>query len=184
MKPEREINSNRTSEAKLEQLIGKYQESLIKHAFYMLGSVQDAEDVTQDIFVKFYFQPPVLSDSSKIKAYLYRMVHNACIDLLRNRKQEQQVHINSLINLPDEQLNGGRKEVMLQKEFLRINEWMQQIPEEQAFVIRMRIVSKLSFKEIARTLELPVTTVKSRFTYGLNKLRKLTGIKKEVYDEL
>ena len=47
------------------------------------------------------------------------------------------------------------------------------IPEEQAEVIRLRIYGNNSFAEIAEILSLPLPTVKSRFLYGLDKLRRL-----------
>jgi len=184
MKPKRKISMKRISRAELEALIDKFQEPLLRHAFFILGSVQDAEDIVQDTFVKLYRQPPAILEASKTKAYLYRMVNNAGIDLIRKKGQNRMVDISKMVNLPDEKLNGSKRKVMLHNEFLRINKLLEKIPEEQSEIIRMRTISNLSFVEIARVLQLPVTTVKSRFTYGIDKLRKKTGLKKEVYDEL
>jgi len=184
MKPEQEINNKRMQESELEELIETFQESLIKHAFFICGSIQDAEDIVQDTFVKCFHQPPVIIEASKTKAYLYRMVNNAGIDLIRKKKQNHLVNIDQIMDIPDEKLNGSRRKLLLHNEFLRINKLLEHIPEEQSTIIRMRTVSDLSFVEIARILQIPVTTVKSRFTYGINKLRKKTEIKKEVYDEL
>lgn len=184
MKLEREINSKRMSEAELEKLIDSYQESLLNHAFFICGSIQDAEDIVQDTFVKCFHQPPAIIEASKTKAYLYRMVNNASIDLIRKRKQNQVLDIDKMIDLPDEKQNGSRRKMLLHNEFLRINKLLEKIPEEQSEIIRMRTISNLSFVEIARILQIPITTVKSRFTYGIDKLRKKTEIKKEVYDEL
>ena len=102
MKLEREINSKRMSEAELEKLIDSYQESLLNHAFFICGSIQDAEDIVQDTFVKCFHQPPAIIEASKTKAYLYRMVNNASIDLIRKRKQNQVLDIDKMIDLPDE----------------------------------------------------------------------------------
>ncbi len=184
MKLKRKIAINRISEAELETLIDIYREPLVKCAFFITGSFQDAEEIVQDTFVKFYFQPPAQLEASKTKAYLYRMVNNAGIDLIRRNKQNRWIDLNGIANLPDKKLNGSKQKVLLHKEFLRINDLLEQIPEEQSEVIRMRTISDLSFVEIARILEIPVTTVKSRFAYGIDKLREKTGIKKEVYDEL
>ena len=184
MKLEQKINSKRMREADLEKLIDTFQESLINHAFFICGSIQDAEDIVQETFIKCFHQPPAIIEASKTKAYLYRMVNNAGIDLIRRKKQNHWVDIDKIINIPDEKLNGSRRKLLLHNEFIRINKLLGQIPEEQSTVIRMRTVSDLSFVEIARILEIPVTTVKSRFTYGINKLRKKTETKKEVYDEL
>lgn len=172
------------SERELSDLIDLHQEKMLRHAFFLLGSLQDAEDIVQDTFVKFYQQSPALYNALKTKAYLYKMVNNAGIDLIRKRKQNPLVNIDQMVNLADEKLNGSKKKQLLHEEFLRIKTLLKQIPEEQSTVIRMRTISNLSFVEIARVLNIPVNTVKSRFAYGIHKLREKTQIKKEVYDEL
>lgn len=183
MKMEKKISSN-LSEKDLEELIDAFQDSLVNYAFFITGSIHDAEDIVQESFVKFYYQSPVLIEASKTKTYLYRMVHNAGIDVIRKRKQVQSIDIDKMNNLIDDQSNSSEQKLLLHNEFLRINNLLKQIPAEQAVVIRMRTISELSFTEIAGILEIPLTTAKSRFTYGLNKLRQKTGIKKEVYNEL
>lgn len=59
-----------------------------------------------------------------------------------------------------------------EQEYRRINTLLHSIPVEQAEVIRMRIHGDRSFVEIADILEIPVTTVKSRFLYGIEKIKK------------
>ena len=183
MQLKRKATGKRISETELEKLIDKYQEPLLKHAFFITGSFEEAQDIVQEAFVKFYRQCPATLEASKTKSYLYRMVNNAGIDFIRKRK-DRWVDIQQITELPEEKQNGSKRKLELHNEFLRISKLLDQIPGEQAEVIRMRTISDLSFAEIARILELPVTTVKSRFTYGIEKLRKKTGLKKEVYDEL
>lgn len=174
----------RMSEAELEKLIDTFQGPLIKHAFFITGSMQDAEDIVQEVFIKFYHQSPTLIEASKTKSYLYRMVYNAGIDCIRKKTKNHLVDLQTVTNLPAEKLNGSREKHLLHNEFLRIKKLLDKIPGEQSEVIRMRTISDLSFVEIARLLSLPVTTVKSRFKYGIDKLRQQTRIKKEVYDEM
>ena len=86
--------------AELEKLIDAFQEPLLKHAFFITGSMQDAEDIIQETFVKFYYQSATLNEASKTKAYLYRMVHNAGIDCIRKKKQNQVVTLKLLLTFP------------------------------------------------------------------------------------
>ena len=62
-----------------------------------------------------------------------------------------------------------------EREFRLISTLLAGIPEEQAEVIRLRIHGNNSFSDIAAILDIPVTTAKSRFQYGIEKIRK--GIK-------
>lgn len=168
----------------LEQLIDNHQSELLKFAYFMLNSMPDSEDVVQETFVKFYQQSSNLLDKTKAKAYLFRMVNNACIDLIRTNNIVKTVPINSIVNLPDQQENGYIKKQYLENEFRRIKKVLKTIPDEQSEIIRMRTIGDLSFIEIAQILQISVSTVKSRFKYGINKLRKKSGIKKEVYYEM
>ena len=59
-----------------------------------------------------------------------------------------------------------------QEEFERINRLLSLLPEAQSEVIRLHIHANLKFTEIAEMLEQPVTTIKSRFTSGIEKLRQ------------
>ncbi|MBR5435799.1 MAG: RNA polymerase sigma factor, partial [Muribaculaceae bacterium] len=59
-----------------------------------------------------------------------------------------------------------------EQEFRRINRLLTEIPDEQAEVIRLRYYGDKSFQEIADILGIPLTTAKSRFTYGLEKIKR------------
>lgn len=181
MNTEREISESRISLNEFEQLIDSQQSVLLNHAYYIVGSMPDAEDIVQESFVKFYRKSSHLRDGAKAKAYLYRMVNHASIDFIRLNRNRRTISLDKIANLPDQQVNGsGQKD--LQNEFHNINNILKQIPDEQSEVIRMRTISDLSFVEISQILKIHVSTVKSRFKYGIDKLK--TGIKKEVYHEM
>jgi RNA polymerase sigma-70 factor (ECF subfamily) len=59
-----------------------------------------------------------------------------------------------------------------ESDYQRIAKLLVEIPEEQAEVIRLRIYGNNSFADVAEILSLPLPTVKSRFLYGLEKIRK------------
>ena len=58
-----------------------------------------------------------------------------------------------------------------EKDYARVTMVLATLPDEQAEVIRLRIYAEKSFVEIAAILALPLSTVKSRFIYGLKKMR-------------
>lgn len=60
----------------------------------------------------------------------------------------------------------------LEEEFALINSLLEIIPHEQSEVIRLHIHSNRTFVEIADILDIPVTTAKSRFKYGIEKLKR------------
>lgn len=85
-------------------------------------------------------------------------------------KQSQKVHtvsIDGSMDVPD----AGTEEFQ-EEEFRRIDRLMATLPEEQAEVIRLRVYGNNSFADIADILSTPLPTIKSRFLYGLTKLRR------------
>jgi len=167
----------------LETFIDKYQNKLVHHAFFRVGNKQEAEDIVQNVIVKMYFERDRFKNINSSMSYVFRMVSNACLDYHRkNQKTKIESIENSL-----EILNKSTTEkmpIMIAEEFEKINNILSLIPNEQSEVIRFKILDELSFVEIAQIYEIPVTTVKSRFTYGIEKLKKMSLKQKEVKNEL
>ena len=66
------------------------------------------------------------------------------------------------------------------EEYQRIEILLGKLPDEQAEVLRLRVIDELSFVEIASILKIPVTSVKSRFKYGIDKLKTRIVTSREV----
>ena len=145
---------NRIAEA-----VTAYHAELYRFAALRTGSRSDAEDIVQEAFLK------LLTASGEIihpRAYLYRCVANACCDLKRRRTFHEPLR-------PDPP--PADPAPRLREEAERLAARLACIPPEQAEVIRLHTFASLRFTEIAEILDIPVTTVKSRFQYGVAKLR-------------
>ena len=145
---------NRIAEA-----VTAYHAELYRFAALRTGSRSDAEDIVQEAFLK------LLTASGEIihpRAYLYRCVANACCDLKRRRSFHEPLRPDQPQEDPDP---------ALREEAERLAARLDRIPPEQAEVIRLHTFASLRFTEIAEVLDIPVTTVKSRFQYGVAKLR-------------
>jgi len=166
-----EIANGRSKLDELESVITDFQDQLFRHAFFRTGSYADSQDIVQDVFIKLYHDNGDLSSLKNIKHYLYRSISNACIDFHRKSGKQKFEPIETA-NLPDHMNEKETSEVLIQiEEFKRLEELLKVLPEEQSEVIRLRIFDNLGFVEIAAILETPVTTIKSRFKYGIDKLK-------------
>jgi RNA polymerase sigma-70 factor (ECF subfamily) len=155
----------------LVDFINRNLDRLVKHASFRIGRVEDAEDVVQDVLLKMISSREMKIEVKNLQAYAYRMITNACIDLQRKQGKWE---ITPIEVLPEDgsRIAGTRESEMIrQEEFSRINLLLQSIPFEQSEVLRFRFVDNLTFQEIADILEVPLTTVKSRFIYGLTKVK-------------
>lgn len=157
----------------MERAITLHQDMLFRFAFFRTGSLTDAEDIVQEVFLKMYDGNRNLSRIENMKGYLLRSVSNACNDCCKRRKKR---------TVPLEQVRTVSEESdgkAWEREYTRIEELLAGLPCEQAEVIRLRCTDGLRFTEIAGLLRLPVTTVKSRFGYGIDKLRKMSIAKED-----
>jgi RNA polymerase sigma-70 factor (ECF subfamily) len=161
-----------------DRLVEATQDELVHFAFYRLGNRPDAEDTVQDVYVQAFRDRVKQRHITEVRPYLFRMVRNRCTDVLRRRRWKGDVR-------GEEPAAGGdaltamvaREEA---KAFCRL---LDRIPEREAEVIRLRAWSELSFAEIAVTVGAAVPTVKSRFRYGIDKLRRLLNPEGDTYDE-
>lgn len=149
------------------QTMEENKQKLFRYGIYRIGSKTKTEDVMQDLFLRLCKASGLPKDREELKCYIFRAFQNACTDTLRHHKQIEFQEIEALSGLRAEELAPQSFE----QEMRLINRLMQSLPQEQSETIRLRIYSECSFQEIAQIMEVPITTAKSRFKYGIDKLR-------------
>ena len=147
----------------LGEWVDEWQDALFRYAFFRVGNRADAEDIVQDAFLKAASVPAAIKNP---KAYLFRTVTNGCIDSLK--RKSKLLPIEQQMTAPSQS-----EEFEAQQEQQRIAQLLGKLPDKQAEVIRLHIHANLKFTEIAEVLEIPATTVKSRFTSGIERLKQL-----------
>ncbi len=170
--------------ADLAGFVRKNQDRLVRHAFFRLGNQEEAEDVVQEIMIRVYQEQGSRQHIDKASSYVFRMVYNACLDQLRKKSKSSFEQLNGHNGSAVITDSNHEKEMIAREEFTRIDAMLRSIPEEQAEVIRLRVVDEMSFVEIAEIMKVPVTTIKSRFSYGIIKLRTKVKKQEEVNYEL
>lgn len=168
---------NRNSKLKeLELIIEQYQDRLFSFAFFRVGSFDVAQDIVQDVFLKFYQKNSRLDRVANIKSYLYRSILNRCNDYRRTHKQTISIEaIQNQTIAPDEK--------PYYEDLISIEELLVDLTDIQADVVRLHFVDNLSFVDIASLLSLSVNTVKSRFRYAIEKLKQSSKLQNFQYDE-
>lgn len=148
----------------LEQLIDGWQDRLYSLAFYRLGDEGAAQDVVQEAFIRYYSESQRTAITNA-KAWLFRTTLNLAIDHLRRRPPIRAVPLNAAASKAEESDE-------LYEEYLRLEQLLAPLPTEQAEVVRLHFTDDLSMAEIAEILNLSRDTVKSRYRYAMEKLRK------------
>ena len=163
MNQENNITMNKLAEHLLRE-----QPHLMRYACYRLGDADDAKDALQDAYLKVCGK---LSNekSSEVKDwrnYIFRTLSNICTSRLSLSSRLKMIPLDARLEMTDLPAESN------EADYQRIAQLLVEIPEEQAEVIRLRIYGNNSFAEVAEILALPLPTVKSRFLYGLEKIRK------------
>ena len=147
---------------KLESAVEAYGDMLFRVAFNMLGNVHDAEDATQETYLRYMKYEPELTDSEHERRWLLRVLVNVCKDMGKKRAKHSVISIDELANLLE-----ARDE-----ETLGVMEKIMSLPEIYRTVMDLYYVEGVSGEEIAVLLSISYAAVRKR----LQKGRKLLGI--------
>jgi len=159
----------RGSDKALEVVYRKYSGDMLRLGYVLAGDTAAAEDAVHDVFVAFARRAGKLRLRTGLKAYLLTSVANRLRSVKRTAaaRVAQIDHLQSL----DSHTAGPDKAVMLAEQSDRVEHAMQSLPCEQREVIVLHIHSGMKFREIAEASGVSLSTVQSRYNYGLNKLR-------------
>lgn len=151
----------------IEEIVRVYYEDIFSFLCRKMPSFQDAEDVTQIVFLKFAKGMEKYHEQGKLKNYLFKMAINASHDFYRKKVDFAPI---------DEGMEQPSKDpcpidVVIEKERgLRIRRALLCLPEFQRDTIILRFYQDLAFRDIARITNTNVSTAKSRYKQGLKKL--------------
>jgi RNA polymerase sigma-70 factor (ECF subfamily) len=146
-------------------LVDRYQQRLFNVALRMLHDVQDAEDVTQTVFLKAFRELRTYDPKYRFFSWIYRMTVNESLNLLKRRKRT--VTLEDQLAIPASEAAADRAaevEDRVGKALMCLK------PDDRAVVVLRHFVS-FSYQEIADVLEIPVRTVKSRLFTARERLR-------------
>lgn len=161
----------RGSSEALERIYDKYETYLITVATALLNNTHEAEDVLHDFFISFVESSDKIRLRGNLKAYLATCVAN----LARNKIKRMQLEPTTLDdNNEIESMDIQPYLLMIREEETAIlNQAMSQLPYEQKEVIILHLKANLKFRQIAELRSASVNTIRSRYRYGLEKLRLL-----------
>lgn len=156
-----------------EVLVERYHRVLYTVALRMLGNSEDAQDATQEAFVKAYERLGSFNPEFRFFSWIYRIVTNECLNAIRGRRPH--------VPVPAElEAEGGPLLAYETSERRRkVQEALLTLTPEQREVVSLRHFAGLSYDEMAQTIGVPAKTVKSR----LYSARQVLGQRLLGWDE-
>jgi len=165
-----------------ESIVQQYRRKVFNVAYKFVGRHEEAEDLTQDIFIKIFKSLGTFDRRANFQTWLISVSRNLCIDHYRSVRQERQaidhqIDPNELSPVAHEP--GPIAVIEQQDRVLLLREALAALPESLRKAVLMRDIQELTYQEIADKLHLPEGTVKSRINRGRTELarqiRKLRG---------
>ena len=172
----------RGDQAAWEQIVKQHWRKVFNVAYKFVGKHDEAEDLTQDIFLKIFKSLDTFDRRANFQTWLISVSRNLCIDHYRSVRKERetidrQVDANELTPAaPD----AGPIAALEQRDRVTLlRQALATLPETLRTAVVMRDLQEMSYQEIADRLKLPEGTVKSRINRGRTELarqvRKLGG---------
>jgi len=175
---------SRRDKAAINYLVNNYQKRVIKTAYYFIGNLEDAEDLSQEIFLEIIKSIGSFRGTSSFSTWLYRIIVNRSINVIRKNKRRN--IFSSFERLfqksgESEDITGQEPsndcEPLDEKETRDfLNNAISGLPENQRIAFVLNKYEELSYKEIADIMNLSVSSVESLIHRAKSNLQKRLAI--------
>jgi RNA polymerase sigma-70 factor (ECF subfamily) len=161
----------RGSSDALEKIYDKYGTYLVTVATALLNNTHAAEDVLHDFFISFVTSADRVKLNGNLKAYMAVCVANLARNRLK-RKSLEPVALDDDVSIESEDFQPELLAIQAE-ETAMLNQALSQLPYEQREAIALHLQANIKFTQIAKLRGTSVNTIRSRYRYGLDKLRSI-----------
>ena len=160
-----------------EELVELYKDRIFNIVVGMIQNAEDAEDLTQDVFVEVFNSISDFREDSSLNTWLYRIAVNKCLELIRKRSRKKRFgFITSIfsdseeVQLPDFEHPGVKLE---NKERAKVLfKAISKLPENQRTAFTLSKIEELSYKEISEIMKMSISSVESLLFRARANLKK------------
>lgn len=166
------IKAEHTKMLGFRMLVDAYKEQIYWHARRNLIVHEDADDVTQNVFIKIWKNIDKFRGDAKLTSWIYRITTNEIINFVNNKSYVHSFPTDEIEELDAafslEYFSGDEVEKVFQKALLNL-------PPRQRLVFTMRYYDETPFDKIAEQLELSTGAVKASYHHAADKIKKWIG---------
>lgn len=153
-----------------ELLFNQYAESLVRYAETILKNTYEAEDIVQQLFVQFWAKRESLDINTSLKSYLYRAVHNSCLNKIKQQGvkdsyAEYYTYVGNAVT------GSAAQQVEAKEVSAAIESAMDDLPEQCRKVFKMSRFEHMKYQQIADELGISVKTVENQMGKALKHMR-------------
>jgi RNA polymerase sigma-70 factor (ECF subfamily) len=178
----------RGDQAAWEQIVKQHWRKVFNVAYKFVGSHEQAEDLTQDIFLKIFKSLDTFDRRANFQTWLISVSRNLCIDHYRSVRKERQTIDRDITSddLAPASSTASPLAALEQRDLAALlRTALQALPPSLRMAVLLRDIQELSYQEIAERLRLPEGTVKSRINRGRRELaRQIQRLRDEADDRV
>lgn len=170
---------NNDSQKAFETLVNKYQQKVINICLGFTSSVEEAKDISQEVFIEVYLSLPKFRNESAFSTWLYRIAVNKSINATRQAKKSLLVRLfakdtpnaNELFIPADEGCIPDAK-ITNKEDYAALKQAIKSLPQNQQVAFTLNKYQELSYKEIAEVMEISLSAVESLLFRAKTNLQK------------
>lgn len=141
----------------LDTLVRHFERPVFNAAYRMLGNVDEAADVSQTTFMKFFENIERFDPKYRLFSWIYRIALNESINQIKRRKDQKPLDLAPYVDS-----DVSQESVATSQRCGEVQAVLMELPEEHRTVIVLRYFTECSYRQIGEILDLPEKTVKSR----------------------
>ena len=146
-----------------------FKDKVFRLAKRLLVSTDEAEDATQELYLKLWTNKSKLGDYKNVEAFAMTMTKNYCLDQLKAKRSNNLTLVHS--NYKDNNISLQR-EVELKDSISKVHGFIEKLPEKQKLIIQLRDVENYDYDEIGKILDLQPTAVRVALSRARKTIRE------------
>jgi RNA polymerase sigma-70 factor (ECF subfamily) len=152
-------------------IVSKYRKMVFTIALKIVENREDAEDITQEIFIKVFKSLEKFKEESEFSTWLYRIAYNTTLSELRKRKLYF-TSIEDNLNAVNEIYTDNKEEEEIELKLQYLDKIMKKLPPDEIFLLTLHYLDNQSIENIGKIVDLSVSNVKVK----LYRIRKKLAV--------
>lgn len=150
-------------------LVMPFKDKVFRLARRLLVSNEEAEDATQEIFLRLWNNQSKISSYNNVEAFAMTMTKNFCLDRLKSKQAQNLKIVHS--NYQDQNASL-QKQVELSDSLSWIGKMLEQLPEQQRMILQLRDIEAYEFDEIAEIMNMNPTAIRVALSRARKTIRE------------
>jgi len=159
------------NQSSFEVIFKIFYQPLCRYAYSFLADKEEAEEVVQSTFIQVWEKRSSIEVQTSFRSYLYRMVRNACLNVLKHKKVKQ-AHVQHELATAHATQESVHETLSSNELELKVGEVMMELPEQCRIIFQMSRFEGLKYAEIAEQLQISTKTVENQIGKALKIMRE------------